>query len=81
MALVGRRSKVGWRLAILGSGHLGMMALMFILLETYEPEPNGFRFDTFSKVGSFAVLTAAPILIGLAARHLISTVLLGLLQR
>lgn len=50
-----RRRRLGIRPATLGAGHLAMLALMFALLETYEPEPNGFRFDTAAKLGSFAV--------------------------
>lgn len=57
-----------------------MLALMFVLLETYEPEPNGFRFDTAAKVGSFAVLTMAPVAIGLGVRSLLGAASIGLLQ-
>lgn len=57
-----------------------MLAVMFVLLETYEPEPNRFRFDTVTKIGSFAVLTSAPVFIGLAVRSLLGAALIGLLQ-
>ena len=68
------------RLAVLGSGHLGMLAVMFILLEKYQPEPNGFRLHNVGAIGSFAVLTIAPVLIGMGARRFISMALISLLH-
>ena len=75
-----RRGRLAIRLTTLVAGQLAMLALMFALLETYEPEPNGFRFDTAAKLGSFAVLTLAPIVIGLAARRFAAAAAVALLQ-
>ena len=70
----------GSRVAILALGHLTMVAVMFVLLETYEPEPNGFRFDSFAPLASFVVLTLGPVVIGLFAQRLRAVVLIALLQ-
>ena len=67
--MIERRQSVttdfGVRVAVLAAGHLTMMALMFALIETYEPEPNGFRFNSFATIGSFAAVTLGPVAIGL----------------
>ncbi|MEM9894579.1 MAG: hypothetical protein AAF962_27310 [Actinomycetota bacterium] len=60
----------GLRIAVLGTGHLVMLVVMFALLERYKPEPNGFRFDTPMKLGTFAVITLPPIVIGSAAQRI-----------
>ena len=75
-----QRRAVGIRLGALVAGHIVMLVLMFVLLETYEPEPNGFRFDTAAKLGSFAVMTLAPIVIGLIARRVAAAAAVSLLQ-
>lgn len=70
----------GVRIAVLATGHLVMLVVMFALLERYEPEPNGFRFDTPMKLGTFAVMTLPPILIGSAARRVAAVAVVGLVQ-
>ncbi len=60
--------KVAIRMLILAVGHLSMLVLLHLLLEWYQPNPNGFRFDTMAKVGGLAVFTAPPVLIGVLAR-------------
>ena len=67
-------------MAVLACGHVVMLRLMHVLLELFEPAPNGFRFDTFPKVASFAVVTLAPVLVGLGARRWPATAAVGLLQ-
>ena len=57
-----------------------MVAIMFVLLETYGPDPGGFRFDSFAKTASFIVVTVGPAIIGLFAHHLRAVVLIALLH-
>lgn len=50
-----------------------MLVLMGVLLNHYEPDPNGLRLDDPATVGWFAPLTLAPVLVGMAARSKIGT--------
>lgn len=77
---VSRVASFGVRVAILAVGHLAMVAVMFVLLETYEPDPNGFRFDSFAKIASFVVLALGPVVIGLFAKRLGAVGLIAVLQ-
>ena len=82
--MIERRQSVttdfGVRVAVLAARHLTMMALMFALIETYEPEPNGFRFNSFATIGSFAAVTLGPVAIGLFAKRKRAVALVALLQ-
>ena len=57
-----------------------MLALMHVLLEAFEPDPNGFRFDSLAKISSFAALTAGPVVVGLAAASMRATLLAATAQ-
>ena len=73
-------TRFGSRVAILLVGHLTMVSVMFVLLETYEPDPSGFRFDSFAKIASFVAATLGPAVIGLFAKRLGAVALIALLQ-
>ena len=75
-----RAASLGARVAILAIGHLTMVAVMFVLLETYEPDPNGFRFDSFTVLASFIVFTLGPVVIGMFAKRLGAVALIAVLQ-
>ena len=75
-----RAASLGARVAILAIGHLTIAAIMFVLLETYEPDPNGFRFDSFTVLASFIVFTLGPVVIGMFAKRLVAVALIAVLQ-
>lgn len=59
-----RRASLAFRVVVLVTGQLVMLAVMHFLLEALEPEPNGFRFDDAEKTLSFAAYSLPPLLIG-----------------
>jgi hypothetical protein len=75
------------RVALLAASHVVALAVLHVLLTAYEPNPNGFRFDTFGKAlgiaASFAppavvalIAVRKPVVLALAAVHAASPLLL-----
>lgn len=57
-----------------------MLLVMAWLLDTYEPDPDNFRFGNPTSVALFAVVTIGAPAIGLAARHRWSTLTIAAAQ-
>lgn len=55
------------RAALLGGAHLLGLVVLHVLLSVYEPNPNGFRFDSASKSLGIAASFAPPAVVGLIA--------------
>ncbi len=68
------------RAALLSAAHLVFLVFLHVLLETYEPEPNGFRFDSISKALSIAAAFSPPALVALFAVRKRTAVLLAALH-
>ena len=80
--MAGRRVPPGiwWRLVVVGCGHVVMLGLMHILLETFEPNPNGFRFDSVLKLASFSGATVGPAAVGAFATSQRAVVIVAAIQ-
>lgn len=70
------RVGIGTRVLVLGAGWLTSLFVLHVLLERYEPEPNGFRFTTVSTSLAIAISLLPPVIVGLfaARRAVIVTV-------
>lgn len=55
------------RVAFLAGAHLAFLAVLHALLSAYDPEPNGFRFDSWGKALSIALSFLPPAVVGLLA--------------
>lgn len=55
------------RAAIFAGAHVVLLSVLHTLLSTYEPEPNGFRFDSFSIALSITLSFLPPAVVGLLA--------------
>lgn len=66
--IVGDMRLIIWnKVALFAGGHLVLLVVLHALLSVYDPEPNGFRFDSLTKVLSFAVSFLPPAVVGLLA--------------
>lgn len=61
------RVGIGTRVLVLGAGWLTSLFVLHVLLERYEPEPNGFRFTTVSTSLAIAISLLPPVIVGLFA--------------
>jgi hypothetical protein len=61
------RLGLGSRAIALGAAHAAALVLLHVLLEHYEPEPNGFRFHSLSTSVGIAVSLLPPVVVGLLA--------------
>ena len=52
-------TRLGTRVAILAAGHLTMIGVFFVLVEAYEPDPAGLRFESLTGFVSFVAVTSA----------------------
>lgn len=73
-------TRLGTRVAILAAGHLTMIGVFFVLVEAYEPDPAGLRFESLTGFVSFVAVTSAPVVVGLFAQRRRAVVLIALLQ-